>query len=70
MPALYRQVFISAKARVTSVPLMSFWRSEQGATAIEYALIGSLIAAVIIGAVTTLGSSVNALFTETAEAVK
>ena len=36
--------------------------SERGATAIEYALIASLIAAVIIGTVTILGADVLGLW--------
>lgn len=47
----------------------TFARDERGATAIEYALIASLIAVVIIGAVTSLGTSVGNLFNTTANAV-
>lgn len=36
------------------------WSEDSGATAVEYALMGSLIAAVIIGAVVLLGQQVNA----------
>jgi pilus assembly protein Flp/PilA len=36
--------------------LREFVRSESGATAIEYGLIAGLIAVVIIGAVTTVGT--------------
>jgi pilus assembly protein Flp/PilA len=36
-----------------------FVRDESGATAIEYGLIVALIAVVIIGAVTTLGTNLN-----------
>lgn len=39
-----------------------FVRSEHGATAIEYALIASLVAVVIISAVTAVGSSVLGLY--------
>ena len=35
---------------------------EKGATAVEYGLMVALIAVAIIGAVTLLGSSLNALF--------
>ncbi len=41
-----------------------FFKEEDGATAIEYGLIAALISVVIIGAVTALGSSLNAVFTE------
>jgi pilus assembly protein Flp/PilA len=37
-------------------------RAEQGATAVEYALMVALIAIVIVTAVTTLGLSVRSLF--------
>ena len=38
-------------------------RDEQGATAIEYGLIAALIAVAAIGALTSVGSSLNTLFT-------
>lgn len=40
----------------------SFVIDESGATAIEYGLIASLIAVVIIGAVTAVGTSLSATF--------
>lgn len=40
-----------------------FLRDESGATAIEYGLIVALIAVVIISAVTTIGTKLNASFT-------
>jgi pilus assembly protein Flp/PilA len=46
--------------------LKKFVRDESGATAIEYGLIASLIAVVIIGAVTTVGSKLTNTFTEVA----
>jgi pilus assembly protein Flp/PilA len=39
---------------------------EEGATAIEYGLIASLIAVVIIGALTLLGSSLTSTFSSVA----
>ena len=41
----------------------SFARDEDGATAIEYGLIAALIAVVIIGALTTIGTRLNTAFT-------
>jgi len=38
-------------------------RNEDGATAVEYGLLVGLIAAVIIAAVTLLGTQINTLFT-------
>lgn len=42
--------------------IKKFWKDEEGATAIEYALIAGLIAVVIIGAVTALGEGVCSTF--------
>ncbi|MGB3273005.1 MAG: Flp family type IVb pilin [Xanthobacteraceae bacterium] len=41
-----------------------FVKDESGATAIEYGLIAALIALVIIGAVTTLGTTLSSKFTQ------
>jgi pilus assembly protein Flp/PilA len=40
----------------------AFRRDTRGVTSIEYALLGALIAMVIIGAVSVLGSNVKALY--------
>jgi pilus assembly protein Flp/PilA len=40
-----------------------FLKDESGATAIEYGLIAALIAVVIIGGLTALGSQLNTTFT-------
>ncbi len=39
-----------------------FAADESGATAIEYALLASLIAVAVIGAVTTLGNNIGKTF--------
>ena len=39
-----------------------FAQDESGATAIEYGLIAALIAVIIIGALTTLGTKLSAKF--------
>jgi len=44
-------------------------REEGGATAVEYALMVALIAAVIIVAVTTLGNNANTKFTSVGTAI-
>jgi pilus assembly protein Flp/PilA len=46
-----------------------FIRDQAGVTAIEYSLIAVLIAVVIIGAVTALGTNVSATFTSVAAAL-
>ena len=43
---------------------MRFLKEEDGVTAIEYSLIAALIAVVIITAVTSVGTSVEGVFTE------
>jgi pilus assembly protein Flp/PilA len=43
--------------------------SESGVTAIEYGLIAALIAVVIVGAVTLLGTSLNTTFTTVSNAL-
>jgi pilus assembly protein Flp/PilA len=40
-----------------------FFKNEDAVTAIEYALIASLIAVVIIAALTTVGTQLTAIFT-------
>ena len=49
--------------------LMRFVKEEEGATAIEYGLLGSLIAGVIVGGVSLLGSNVNSAFTKVSTAL-
>ncbi len=44
--------------------VLDFLRNESGATAIEYALIASLIAVAIIAAVSTVGGKVSTVFSE------
>jgi pilus assembly protein Flp/PilA len=46
-----------------------FMQEEEGATAIEYGLLASLIAGVIIGAVTILGTNLNTSFTKVSTAL-
>jgi pilus assembly protein Flp/PilA len=46
-----------------------FVKNESGATAIEYGLIVALIAVVIIGAVTTVGTNLSTKFNTVASSV-
>ncbi|AOJ05534.1 MULTISPECIES: Flp family type IVb pilin [Burkholderia] len=48
---------------------MSWLRDESGVSAIEYALIASLIAIVIIGAVQIVGTSLQSVFSTVASDV-
>lgn len=50
--------------------IKNFIKEEDGVTAIEYALIASLIAGVIVAAVTTMGSNISTLFTNLAAKIK
>ena len=56
---------MSAHARALAARL----RSDAGSTATEYALIASLIAVVVIAAVTLLGTSVFVLFDDAASSL-
>ena len=47
-----------------------FVRDESGATAIEYGLIAALISVVIIGVLTTIGTSLDTKFGEVADGLK
>ncbi len=47
-----------------------FAADESGATAIEYGLIVALIAVVIIGAVTTVGTNLKTSFTTAATSIR
>ena len=47
-----------------------FVKDESGATAIEYGLIAALIAVVAIGAMTTIGTNLNATFTSVGTALQ
>jgi pilus assembly protein Flp/PilA len=48
----------------------TFVRDESGATAIEYALIASLVAMVIISGVTGIGVKLSGYFSEVSSAMK
>ncbi|THD46430.1 MAG: Flp family type IVb pilin [Bradyrhizobium sp.] len=50
--------------------LKSFVANESGATAIEYALIASLIAVFLIGALSALGTKLSSEFAEVGNALK
>lgn len=49
--------------------VMNFLRDEEGATAIEYALIIGLIAIVIVAALITLNGGLTGLFTKVSDCV-
>lgn len=42
--------------------IKSFWKEEDGVTAIEYGLIAALIAVVIIAGTAAVGTNLNTLF--------
>ena len=42
--------------------LKSFFRNEAGATAIEYALVATLISILIVGSVTSIGTKISTKF--------
>ena len=51
---------------LTRTAIKAFSKDEDGATAIEYALMVALVGAVIIGGVTALGSNTNDQFLDIA----
>lgn len=50
--------------------LSRFLKNESGATAIEYGLIAALIAVVIIGAVTSVGTNLSGTFNTVQGSIK
>ncbi len=46
--------------------IKNFIQDDAGVTAIEYGLIAALIAVIIVGAVTTVGTKLNGVFTSVA----
>jgi len=50
--------------------VFAFLKDESGATAIEYGLIAACISVVIIAAVQTVGTNLNATFTAIGTALK
>lgn len=44
--------------------IKSFWNEEEGAAAIEYALIAALIAIAIVGGATVLGGGMDTMFND------
>jgi pilus assembly protein Flp/PilA len=47
-----------------------FLRDERGSTAIEYALVASGVSIVIVGTVTTVGTTVKDLYVSVADALR
>jgi len=47
----------------------NFLRQDDGVTALEYGMIAALIAAIIVGAVTTVGQDILAAFNTIAAAI-
>ena len=50
--------------------IQKFFKDESGATAIEYALIASLIAIALVAILTSLGTQLSAEFSEVSSALK
>jgi pilus assembly protein Flp/PilA len=46
--------------------LLKLWKDEEGPTAVEYAIMVALIAAVVIGGATLLGTNTNTTLTSVA----
>jgi pilus assembly protein Flp/PilA len=50
--------------------IRNFVREEEGATAIEYGLLAALVAVMIIGGATSIGTSLKEAFDAVADALK
>jgi pilus assembly protein Flp/PilA len=50
--------------------IISFFKDENGATAIEYGLIAALISVAAIGAMTAVGGKLNTTFTSVSSSLK
>jgi pilus assembly protein Flp/PilA len=61
---------VSQQEQIMFKSMKNFAVDESGATAIEYALIASLIAVFIITAVSTVGTKVSTVFTEIGNTLK
>jgi pilus assembly protein Flp/PilA len=61
---------IAAGETKMKMPIRTFVQDDFGATAIEYALIGSLIAMVIITGLTNIGLKLSDYFSEVSSALK
>lgn len=72
MTALFSKVIAARNVAITQMleKVSSFSKNEEGATAVEYALIVGLIAVAIIVAVTLLGTNISTLFSHAACVVK
>ncbi|PPK46674.1 pilus assembly protein Flp/PilA [Trinickia symbiotica] len=57
---------VSAQGSRVVEQAAAFLREEQGATMVEYGLMVALIAIVCIGAVTTIGTNLNLVFSDIA----
>jgi pilus assembly protein Flp/PilA len=64
---MFGRMFVSARTWMSDLRTRA--REERGATAVEYALMVALIAAVIILAVTALGNNAATKFSDVASAV-
>jgi pilus assembly protein Flp/PilA len=62
--------WVLAPEQIMFKSIKNFAVNESGATAIEYALIASLIAVFIITAVSTVGTKVSTVFTEIGKTLK
>src|SRR5260370_4614082 len=66
-----RKIYLTSKDRSTSMkPVRMFLLDDKRATAIEYALIASLIAVVIISAVSLVGPKASTVFSEVGNSLK
>ena len=62
--------YVALANRITALPgRLADIRNDKGVTSVEYGLMVALIAIVIIGAVTLLGTNLKSLFSKVANAI-
>lgn len=50
--------------KVWNTGLLKFWRDEEGASAIEYALIAAMVAVALVAFVTPIRTAITTIFTQ------
>jgi pilus assembly protein Flp/PilA len=70
MNAERRVIVLTTRERVMSKLVGRFLKDNSGATAIEYALIAAGISIVILAAVNSIATTLNATFTSVSTALK
>lgn len=66
---IIEDIYFGINWRLKMKLLSRFFKDESGVTAIEYGLIAALVAVVVIAALNTLGTEIEATFTGVTDAI-